>query len=239
MDTTEDALLGGRVHVRQPARGYRVNADTILLAAALEAGPGSVLLEAGCGVGGALLCAAARLPGVSFVGLERDPDWAALAAHNAAASPWADRIRIETADVLTASGPPMDGVFCNPPYLRPGEGRDPAPARRAAHIADAPIADWIGALSNLLKGGAALTLIHRADRLADILAALEGRLGGIEIVPIHPKKGEPAARVVVRARKGSRAPLALHGGLALHEPDGRFTPEAAAIFADAAPLHWA
>jgi tRNA1(Val) A37 N6-methylase TrmN6 len=234
---TEDRLLAGRVLLRQPAAGLRANADTLLLAAAVEVGPR--LLEAGCGAGGALLAVAARAPDARFVGIERDPDLAALARVNAAANGWADRVEIIAADVLALPDlGTFDGVFFNPPFDRAEEGRLPARARRAARIEEAPIEAWVKALADRLRGGASLTLIHRAAALAEILAALDGRLGGIEIMPVRPRAEAPASRVLVRARKGSRAPLALYRGLDLHGgSDAKFTPEADALFRGAA-LAW-
>jgi len=77
-----------------------------------------------------------------------------------------------------------------------------------------------------------LTLIHRAHRLGEILAALEGRLGGVEVFPIRPTADAKARRVIVRAWKGSRAPLKLFAGLDLHPDDGskdKYTPQTEAI----------
>jgi len=230
---TADRLLGGRVVVRQPAQGYRVNADTILLAAAVE--PGDRLMEAGCGVGAALLCAAARLPEATFVGVERDPVYAALARDNTAHEP---RISVLQGDALTCEAGVFDGVFCNPPYDDPAQGRPPAPSRQAAKSAEVSLDVWIGALANRLRGGAALTMIHRAAALPAILKAVDGRLGGAEVLPIRPFAGAAARRVLVRARKGSRAPFALLAGLALHQDDGAFTDAAQAVFTDAAALPW-
>jgi tRNA1(Val) A37 N6-methylase TrmN6 len=238
-NVTDDRLLGGRVVFRQSARGYRANADTLLLAAAVEAAPQARLMEAGCGAGGALLAVAARAPTARLLGVERDPEAAALARENAAANGWADRIEIIAADVLDLGEvETFDGVFCNPPFDRPEEGRAPSPARRGARIAEAPVGAWVKALADRLRGGAALTLIHRASALGEILAALEGRLGGAEVFPIRPRAEAPASRVLVRARKGSRAPLALYGGLDLHDASGaKFTPAADALFRGAA-LAW-
>jgi tRNA1(Val) A37 N6-methylase TrmN6 len=237
--TTDDRLLGGRVVFRQHKEGYRANADTLLIAAAVEAGPGARLLEAGCGAGGALLAVASRAPGASFLGVERDPALAALARENAAANGWSGRIEIVAGDALQLGAVgTFDGVFCNPPFDRPGEGRPPDPSRRGARIAEAPIEAWVKALADRLRGGAALTLIHRAAALGEILAALEGRLGGAEIFPIRPRAEAPASRVLVRARKGSRAPLSLYRGLDLHDESGaKFTPAADALFRGAA-LEW-
>lgn len=240
-EITENAILDGRVRLRQPARGYRVNVDTILLAAAIEAAPGSLLLEAGCGVGGATLAVAARLENIRVRGVERDQNIAAIARENVAMNAMDARVDIATGDVLdgNAKWSVFDGVFCNPPYDEAGEGNAPAPERRHAHVADASIDQWIAALANMLHGGAALTLIHRAAKLQTILAALEGRLGGAEIFPIRPRADAPASRVLVRARKGARAPLRLLRGLDLHDSSGaKHTPETEAILRGGASLTW-
>lgn len=221
-DVTEDALLGGRIRVRQPARGYRVNVDTLLLAQAVEAPPGARLLEAGCGVGAGLVAVAARAKDVTLLGVERDANMATIARENVALNAMSDRIEIATGDVLERSANigVFDGVFVNPPYDREGEGRAPIEARRHAYLADAPLDAWIAALADRLTGGAALTMIHRATKMPEILAALDGRLGGAEVIPIRPREGEAAGRVLVRARKGSRAPFRLCPELVLHDASG-------------------
>src|SRR5262249_13206274 len=137
----------------------------------------------------------------------------------------------------TANYGVFDGVFVNPPFDAEDEGRPPAQARRHAHVSDVSIDQWIAALADRLRGGAALTLIHRAEKLGEILAALDGRLGGGEVIPIRPRAEAPAKRVIVRARKGSRAPLKLLKGLDLHDATGaQYAPEAAAVLKGEAGL---
>ena len=235
-DVQTDRFLGGRLSLRQPVTGFRVGADTALLAAAVP--EGARLMEAGCGVGGALLAVALRFPGARLTGIEREPDIAALARENVAANGLAGRVEIVEADALRG-GSPFDGVFCNPPYAEAGEGTPPLPARRHAHVTEASLDGWIAALSNRLAGGGQLTLVHRADRLDALLAALDGRLGGVTVFPVRPRADAPATRVLVRARKGSRGPLALLRGLDLHDDSGaKFTPEADAIFRGEAAIVW-
>ena len=239
-EITEDALLNGRIRVRQPARGYRVNVDTMLLAATF--GPaafqsGARIVEPGCGVGAALLAVAAlrtRDDPVAYIGIERDPVYAKLARENVALNGQAHQTSIIEADALdpAAEFGVFDYVFFNPPYDDPGQGRAPAEGKRAAYIAGRPLVDWIKVWSNRMTASASLTLIHRAHRLGDILAALEGRLGGAAVFPIRPAANAKARRVLVRAWKGSRAPLKLFAGLDLHpseESKDKYTPEAEAI----------
>ncbi len=247
LETTEDALLGGRIRIRQPAKGYRVNIDTLLLAAAMGAArtSGGPLIELGCGVGAALVAVAkdheARAPGrYQLVGMEQDPAYAALARENVALNRLDHCVRIVEGDVLC---PPDDlsgfeKVFFNPPYDNPGEGRAPAPERQAAYIAQRPVGEWIKLWSNRMGAGASMTLIHRAHRLKDILDALEGRLGGVEIFPIRPHARAEARRVIVTAWKGSRAPLNLQAGLDLHPVDQtqKYTPEVEALLRGEAHL---
>lgn len=238
-DVTDDLIYGARVRVRQPARGYRVNVDTILLAAAVE--EGAFLVEAGCGVGAALLCVARRFPKARLAGVERDPGFATLARENLILNEVSSRAEIREADALApiVDMPMADGVFFNPPYDAPGQGRAPAEARRAAHVAERPIVDWIKIWSNRLAGGGVLTLIHRAERLPEILAAFEGRLGGVEIFPVRPMAGAPASRILARARKGSRAPLRLLKGLDLHDgSDAKHTEAAEAILRGDVAIDW-
>jgi tRNA1(Val) A37 N6-methylase TrmN6 len=238
---TEDRFLGGVMILRQPAHGYRAGADAILLAAAVEAPAGARLLEAGCGAGAALIAAALLNPETRFCGVERDTDAAALARANVALNGLGDRVEIMDGDAL-APGEPFDGIFLNPPFDEEAGAQEPLAARRASYLTEASIDDWIKALSNRLTGGAALTLIQRAHHLPAILAALEGRLGGTEVFPIRPRADEQAKRVLVRARKGARAPLRLLKGLDLHakhgEGEAKFTEEADAIFRGKARIAW-
>lgn len=242
LETTEDSLLDGRIRIRQPARGYRVNADTLLLAAAHPPATircdGTRVVEVCCGVGAALLAVAVpynREGAIEFVGIERDPGLAALARENIVLNGQGHRANIAEADALDLSTDfgLFDYAFFNPPYDTDGEGRAPSDAKRDAYISDRPIGDWIKVWSNRLRAHGELTLIHRAHRLREILDALDGRLGSVRVFPIRPCSDKPARRVIVRARKGSKGPLSLLCGLDLHPTDkdkGKFTPEADAIF---------
>lgn len=241
LETTEDALLNGRIRVRQPARGYRVNVDTLLLAAAIEAKHGARLMEAGSGVGAALLAIAIRNENVKLVGVERDQNIASISRENVAANAMMHRIEIVTGDALdrTLQLGVFDGVFTNPPFDNESEGRAPAESRRYAHVSDVSLDAWIASLADRLTGGAALTMIHRAAKLPEILAALDGRLGGVEAFPIRPYAESEAKRFLVRARKGSRAPFRMVKGLDLHDASGeKYSPAAQAILGGDALIEW-
>lgn len=241
---TEDRLLDGRVRLRQPARGYRAGLDAALLAAACDAGPGQRVLEAGCGAGGALLAAALRRPDTAFTGVERDPAALRLARENIALNGVEDRVTVVDGDVaLRFSGlglPAFDAAMANPPFFDDANAlRGPAPERRAAWIADDGLAAWTGFLSKAVREGGTITLIHRADRLADILALLADKAGSVQVRPVHAFADAPAKRVLVRAIKTGKAPLVLLPALVLHDRDGgKHRPEVEAILRGDADLPW-
>jgi tRNA1(Val) A37 N6-methylase TrmN6 len=222
-ELTRDAFLDGRLQVWQPRRGYRAATDPVLLAAFVPARAGERVLELGCGAGVAALCLARRVPGLELHGLELQADYAALARRNAAENGIA--LTVHEGD-LRAPPPALRAlsfhhVLANPPFhpastVTPGSdaGRD-----RAHREGEADLAAWIDAALRRLAPRGRLVLIHRAGRLADVLAALAGRAGGIEVLPIASRQGRPAARVLVRARKGTNAPLILHAPLVFHDGD--------------------
>lgn len=236
---SRSTLHDGRVTLDQPVKGYRAGLDAVLLAAALELRPGAHACEFGCGAGAALLCAARLNPGARFTAFEKDRSMAALAAANIALNGGEDRIEVETGDALALAGAArFDAVFSNPPFFDDESAlRPPSAEKRGAWISDAPLADWIRAGLKALRPRGQIVLIHRADRLGDILAEFQGRAGDIGVLPVHPRAGEPAKRIIVRAVKASRAPLRLLPGLIVHGGEGeRFTPEAAAVLKGEARL---
>ena len=243
-ETTEDRILDGRVVLRQPVRGYRAGLDAALLAAACDAAPGARAIEAGCGAGGALLAAAARRPQVHFTGVERDPKALALARSNIAANGMEAKVTALAGDVaLRFSGlglEPFDAALANPPFFDdPDALRGPAAERREAWMADDGLEAWLVFLSKAVREGGAITVIHRADRLADILALLSPKAGSCQVLPILPFADQPAKRVLVRAVKTGKAPLKLLPALVLHDREGgKHTARAEAILRGAAAIDW-
>jgi tRNA1(Val) A37 N6-methylase TrmN6 len=245
-DSTDiHTLLGGRVRLRQAADGYRAGMDAALLAAGCDAQPGERALDAGCGVGAVMLQAAFRRPLAGFVGLESDPAALSLARENIVLNHMYDRLQAIEGDV----GSPFaklglatfDAVLANPPFFDdPAAIRGPSPARRAAWIAADGLGAWLAFLGKAVREGGTITLIHRADRLSDILFGLQPKAGSFQVRPIHPFADALAKRVLVRAVKTGRAPLRLLPPLVLHDRDSgaRHTPEAEAVLRGEADLPW-
>jgi tRNA1(Val) A37 N6-methylase TrmN6 len=243
--TSLDSFLGGRVLIEQPLHGYRAATDPVLLAAATCARRGETVLDAGCGVGTAALCLAARVPGIDVSGLELQPDLADLAMRNAHRNGIA--LTVHHGDL---ANPPaalrsctFDHVITNPPFFEKASAASPTTSRDLARRETAlDLQGWIRACLRRLRQGGWLTVIHRTERLPALLAALEGRAGSIVVRPLAARIGRPASRIVLRARKDRRGPftlappLVLHDGLSHGNDEDDFTTDARAILRGAAPL---
>ena len=235
---TEDALLGGQVRLLQPRKGYRVAVDAVLLAAAVDAAANARILDLGAGVGAVGLCIASRVPDCQIVGIELQPELAALAERNAALNGVSERVRTivhDLAQPLPSGLGPFDHVATNPPYLAAAVA-DPSPdASKALATVEssAALARWLEVATAALKPAGTLTIIHRSDRLGEIVHHL-GNQGWGDIVVKHLT---PAARILMRARRRDDAIVVESSTpLVLHRPDGGYTDEAEAILRHGQPL---
>lgn len=239
-----DRFLGGRLEIAQPRHGHRSGIEAVLIAAAapLQAGQTLADLGAGAGVGG--LCALARVPDTHAVLVEADEAMAALARANAARNGVADRVEVVAADLAARGAAARAGVdgaadhaIANPPFHDPAAVRI-SPRKVRAHAA--PIADlegWVRFAAAIVRPGGTLTMVHKADALAAILTAFARRFGSIHVLPIHPREGMHATRVLVQGMKGRRGPLAILPGLVLHGPQGHgFLPAVEAVLREGAGL---
>lgn len=241
-ERTEDSLLGGRVRLAQPATGYRVAIDPVMLAAAVPAADGESVLDVGTGVGAAALCLAWRVPGCRVVGIESQSALARLGNDNAQANGMRERVSIIIGDLLRL--PPrlapasFHHVMANPPYLPAAAATAPPDAgKAAANIeGEAKLGDWLRFCLSMARPKGGITLIYRADRLDVLLAEVRGQIGSITLLPLWPGDGRPASRVILHGRKGGGGPLRLMPGLVLHEADGRYTAAADAILREGAAL---
>ena len=243
---TEDAILGGRLRLQQPRAGHRVGHDAILLAAACPATAGDRVVELGAGVGAAGLALALRVPSVEVVLVELDEELAALARENIRANALGQRVSVTQLDVtarpkmFAAAGLMPDSVnrvLMNPPFNDLRRQR-PSPdlRRRLAYSAPAgTLAAWIATAMRLLRPAGTLTMIWRADALDGALRAVEA-FGAIAVLPIHARPGQAAVRVLIRATKSSRTPLALLPGIFLNDASGRSSQEAESILRAGASL---
>ena len=246
---TRDVFLGDRLSLNQPLQGYRAGVDAVLLAASVrfETGTGTRVLDAGAGVGTVGLCIAARLPEASVILYERAPELINLARTNIAENGLSARVAAIAGDVAISSDhlaalglqpESFDWAVANPPVHDVEAGTRAAhPLKAGSHAMAADDLDtWVRYMARMLRPGGRAAMIHKAEALSRILKCYEVRFGGITVLPVMARAGEPAIRVLVEGTKGSRAPLQLKSPFVLHGAGQGFTPEAEAILRQGAAL---
>lgn len=244
---TLDAFLGGRLQLMQPEAGHRAGLDAVMLAAAAPVGTGARVLDVGCGGGVVGLCIAARVADCQVNGLDINPELVSLALGNAARNSLADRYHAATADLMGAHSAieaaglkreSFDVAVANPPFY--GEGRatsaSAADRARANVMPEGGLEQWIRFMATMAKPGGWIAIVHRAEALGELLDLLDGRFGAISVFPLYPRDGEPAHRVILTARKASRAGLTLKQGMVLHGDGNAYTPEAEAVLRGGAAI---
>jgi tRNA1(Val) A37 N6-methylase TrmN6 len=229
-------VLNRKVKLHQPAKGgFRTSLDSVMLAAACPARDGDRVLDAGCGVGGASFCLLWRAPGVRLTGVEWQDSYIELALKNNVLN---GRDAEFVLSDIRAYQPEtaFDHVMINPPYLEAGR-HTPSPdevrAQALGHqLHDLTLEDWIKAAHRLLRSGGTLTLIYPAHGTDRIILALGRKFGAIEIIPLWPKAGQEAKRIIIRAIKDRQTPARLLAGLTLHEDNGDYTAKAEKVLRD-------
>ena len=247
--TSVDAFLGGRINVVQPRGGHRAGSDAVFLAAAVPARADERVLDVGAGVGVAGLCLLARVPRLEVTAVEIDEDLCALADKNAERNGVSANFTIINADVMGSakayrdSGLVREGydhVIANPPFYAEGSVRAaPDKGRATAHVMNAGgLSAWVRFLATFTSAKGQITMIHRAECLGELLGLLEPGFGDLTVFPLFPKRSDPASRIIVQGRKGSRAGIKLLQGLVLHQADGSYTEAAEAVLrgGEALPL---
>jgi tRNA1(Val) A37 N6-methylase TrmN6 len=233
---THDTLLRGRVRLVQPARGYRSSLDPVLLSAFL-APPFGRTLDIGCGSGAVSFLLLARDDRAEVTGVEIQPRLARCAALGAEANGFGARFRLVKGDARRVRLPPggFDLVVSNPPFRPVGRGVLPPDPERATahHEVSLTLRDWVTLAARVLRPDGRLAVIFPADRLPDLLGALEAaRLPAARVRPVHPQADQPAGRVLVEARPGTPRPLVLEPALVVHAAGG-YGPEVRALLGEA------
>ena len=232
--TQEIYVLNKRLKLLHSEKGFKTSIDSVLLAASCVGKAGDHILDMGCGVGGAGLCVLTRVNGARLTGVEIQQDHTELAKRNAVTNLMQDRCEFVTSDIRDyREEKKFNHIICNPPYLE-GQSHLRSPSKEKATAMghddeNITVKDWVDAAHYCLKSNGSFTMIHRADKIDKIILAMGKRFGAIEVIPLWPKEGVNAKRVIIRAIKDRKSPATLHAGLVLHDSEGEYTSEAQKI----------
>lgn len=235
---TEDYFLGSRVTIKQPAQGYRVAIDSVLLAASVSAEIGENILDVGAGVGAASLCLASRLEGVRITGIECQKNLVRLATDNIILNNFRDRVEILCGDLQSPpprlAGGSYSQVISNPPYFDSMKGRlSPFSSKSTSNHAESPSMEkWLNFCLLMLKPSGRITFIYRADMLDYLLSLFYEKVGCINIFPLWTANHQPAKRILIQGIKGVKGRVNILQGMYLHNKDGSFSKEANAVLRD-------
>jgi tRNA1(Val) A37 N6-methylase TrmN6 len=242
--STLDAFHRGAFWLVQPkGAGHRAGMDAMMLAAAVPSGFAGRLADLGAGAGAAGLAVVARCAGARVVLVENAPEMLRFAkatiAHEANRH-LRERVSVMEGDAslsgkARAAAGLQDGAFdyaiMNPPFNAGHDRPTPDTLKRDAHVMPEGLFEsWLRSAAAIVKPRGGVAIIARPQSIAQILAALTGRFGKVEVLPVHPRPDGPAIRIVVRGVRASRAGMALMPPLFLHEAGGdRFSERADAI----------
>ncbi|MBE7637899.1 methyltransferase [Sneathiella sp. P13V-1] len=239
MEWTNDKFLDGKIQIRQPKKGFRAGSDAVLLAASVNRSAKVSVLDVGTGVGTVGICIKHRMPKASIYGIECQKVLADQALENARANNCAEDFHILNVDIgdRTAfngmEGPNdrpflndvFDHVVTNPPFYADGKAQSsPDQIKATAHVEGAvDLESWLKFCVARLKPRGQISVIHRTDRLTDILKTLESQCGRLTVIPLWPNKETPAKRVIVQGVKEDKSGNIILPGLVLHEKNGQPT----------------
>ena len=251
--TTTDALMGGTVTIEQPENGFRAGIDAVLLSACPPMPKtGEQVLDVGAGVGSAGICYGVRtriatIPNTHLHLIEQNDTFTPYGHTNMNSNGLSNCATYHTTDISIAKDHPIKNdsihhILTNPPYETAQQG-SPSPYATRTHAniegtADLPC--WIKYCNRILKRGGTLSMIHRADRVHDILSAMNGYFGDIHILPVQSLSDKPAIRVLIHAKKGMRGGCILHQPLILQKTDksGDYTEQAEQYIRHGEGIDW-
>jgi len=228
METSLDDFLGGKLQFSQPKKGHRSGMDAVFLAATANPPQGARVLDIGSGVGVAGLCLKYRRSDIDLTLLEIEAPIADLASQNAQHNQLAAQVITgditsspKTLEALGLTPNSFDHIICNPPFYDEARVTSTQNQYRAtAHVGQQNMLElWLKRSKHLLKAKGHITLIHRADALAELLHSLQG-FGALRILPLHGHGHKPAERLIVQAQLGSKGALKLLPPLVLNMADG-------------------
>jgi tRNA1(Val) A37 N6-methylase TrmN6 len=229
-----DDFLGGHLKIAQPLKGYRAGSDAVLLAACLKEKKSQKILEVGCGVGTASLCAAWRLKEAEIIGIDIQEHLIQIAQENAVHNQLPAYFLVQDlrAPLKALTPNSFDQVMANPPYYdKESHSVSPLPSRAISRTEEeSTLLEWVRFSVYMAKPRGYITFIYPAQRVDELIYFLkQEQVGDICLVPLWPKESQDAKRIIVQVRKSVKSPARVLRGLVLHTADGNYTSEALEI----------
>lgn len=232
-----DDLQYKGLRLLQKKGGFCFGVDAVLLSHFAQIAKNSTVIDLGTGTGIiALLLAVKRLPR-KVTGLEIQPEMAEMAARSVKLNGLEDRVEIVQGDIREAvrlfGASSFDVVVSNPPYMIRGGGLlNPADTKAVArHEILCTLEDVISSSAKLLRPGGKFSMVHRPQRLADIIYYM--RNNAIEpkyLKFVHPSPGKKPTLLLISGTRNGNPELKVQEPLYIYDSDGNYSKEIDEIY---------
>ncbi|MDY6084842.1 MAG: methyltransferase [Dialister sp.] len=231
-----DDLVRDGMRIIQREDEFCFSIDSVLLAHYTVIRKQDIIADLGTGTGVIPLLLTSR-EAVNITAFEINPVMADIARRNVEGNHRGELIHVIEGDYrnapLTFGSGAFSSLVVNPPYREAGSGRM-SPIRgvaSASYELDASLEDVFKVASKILKYGGRITMVHRADRLADLITY--GRAYRMEVKRmrfVYARKGHTAVRILMEFRYGGHPEAQVDPPLLLHKSDGTYTDEVLCMF---------
>lgn len=216
---------------------FKFGMDAVLLSNFVYTKRGDKIVDLGCGTGIIPILIAGKSRDTRIVGVEIQSEVANIAIRNVYLNNFEGRIDIINDDIRNVVDKlgieKYDIVTSNPPYMpyKTGFDKNSESENISRYELNGGLDDFIKVAAKLLKFGGKFFLVHRVDRIVDIVYNL--RICNLEpkkIRFIHPHFGEKPNLVLVEAKKGAKSGVVIMPPLYVYEENGEYTKELLSIY---------
>ena len=233
-----DDLEYKNLKIIQNKKGFCFGIDSVLLSDfAKEIKKDSKVLDLGTGTGiiSILLCGKTNLK--EIIGVEIQKDVYEMAQRSAKLNQLENKFKLLNEDIKNLSKifptNSFDAIVTNPPYKKENTGlkNENKSLEISRHEVMCSINDIAIISSKLLNNNCSLYMVHRPDRLIDIIEALrKNNLEPKKIRFVYPKINKAPNLVLIKATKGGKPFLMLENPLIVYKEDGTYTNEILEIY---------
>lgn len=229
-----DYLERGDYHIIQKEDGFCFGIDAVLLSGFVRVYAGERLIDLGTGTGILPLLLHAKTACRDLTGVELQPAYAEMAARSVAMNGIEKDIRIVQAEVTQLEErQAYDVVVSNPPYMRIGSGRinDSDSVALARHETACDLRGWLRTAAVLLKENGRIYLVHRPNRLAELLQLMhEQRLEPKQLRMVQSYSDQKPVLILVEGVKGAKPDLQVREPLVIYQAPNVYTEEVLRIY---------
>lgn len=227
-EKVEDLGLKG-YKVIQNKEGFCFGSDAVLLSRFVKLKKGAKVLDmcTGTGIIPVLLWGMCELSEIDAV--EIVPSVSDMAKRTMELNNLSDKIRVHCADLKNCvelfGHHAFDAVTCNPPYMNAGGGivNPKDTLALARHEIACTLDDVVRVAKAVLKPGGKLFMVHRADRMCDVISAFRKyRIEPKRLAVVYPSEGKAANLILVEGALDGKPQLKLESAIFMYDRDGNY-----------------